>query len=54
MFSKRTCMRPRKKNRELPACVYHKHGAYWYVKKAAEGPIAAVQIFGGESAPPTH
>lgn len=26
-------MRPRKKNRELPACVYHKHGAYWYVKK---------------------
>lgn len=26
-------MRPRKKDRELPACVYRKHGAYWYVKK---------------------
>jgi len=25
--------RPRKKNRELPDCVYLKHGAYWYVKK---------------------
>src|ERR1700729_2906392 len=25
--------RPRKKNRELPDCVYPKHGAYWYVKK---------------------
>lgn len=26
-------MRPRKKNRELPSCVYLKHGAYWYVKR---------------------
>lgn len=25
-------MRPRKLNRELPPCVYHKHGAYFYVK----------------------
>lgn len=26
-------MRPRKKNRNLPPCVYLKHGAYWFVKK---------------------
>lgn len=26
-------MRPRKSDRHLPACVYHRHGAYWYVKK---------------------
>lgn len=26
-------MRARKADRHLPACVYHKHGAYWYVKK---------------------
>ncbi len=26
-------MRPRTKDRHLPACVYQKHGAYWYVKK---------------------
>lgn len=25
-------MRPRKHNRELPACVYLRHGSYWYVK----------------------
>jgi integrase len=25
-------MRPRKADRHLPACVYHRHGAYWYVK----------------------
>lgn len=25
-------MRPRKKDRHLPACVYHRHGAYWHVK----------------------
>jgi integrase len=25
-------MRPRIKDRHLPACVYQKHGAYWYVK----------------------
>jgi integrase len=25
-------MRPRKKDRHLPPCVYHKHGAYWLVK----------------------
>jgi integrase len=25
-------MRPRKKDRHLPKCVYHKHGAYWLVK----------------------
>jgi integrase len=24
--------RPRKRDRHLPACVYHRHGAYWYVK----------------------
>ncbi len=26
-------MRARKSDRHLPACVYHKHGAYWHVKK---------------------
>lgn len=26
-------MRPRKKDRHLPPCVYHRHGAYWFVKK---------------------
>lgn len=26
-------VRPRKKDRNLPQCVYLKHGAYWYVKK---------------------
>lgn len=26
-------MRPRKKNRHLPACVYQKHGAYYLVRK---------------------
>lgn len=26
-------MRPRKRNRHLPACVYHKHGAYYYVRR---------------------
>ena len=26
-------MRPRKQQRNLPPCVYSKHGAYWYVKK---------------------
>lgn len=26
-------MRPRKMDRHLPACVYHKHGAFYYVKK---------------------
>lgn len=25
-------MRPRKTDRNLPPCVYHRHGAYWYVK----------------------
>lgn len=25
-------MRPRKKDRHLPPCVHHRHGAYWYVK----------------------
>lgn len=25
-------MRPRKKDRHLPSCVYLRHGAYWYVK----------------------
>jgi len=25
--------RPRKKDRHLPRCVYHKHGAYWLVRK---------------------
>ncbi len=29
----RSDMRPRKSNRELPACVYLRHSAYWYVKK---------------------
>lgn len=24
--------RPRKKNTHLPPCVYHRHGAFWYVK----------------------
>jgi len=26
-------MRPRKQNRHLPACLYLKHGAYWWVKQ---------------------
>ncbi|WP_325437588.1 tyrosine-type recombinase/integrase [Pseudomonas nitroreducens] len=26
-------MRPRKKDRHLPACMYHKHGAYYLVRK---------------------
>jgi len=26
-------MRPRKQDRHLPACMYHKHGSYWLVKK---------------------
>jgi len=26
-------MRPRKHQRDLPACVYRKHGAYWFVKR---------------------
>ena len=26
-------MRPRKKDRHLPACVYHRHGAYYYVQR---------------------
>lgn len=26
-------MRPRGKDKHLPACVYPRHGAYWYVKK---------------------
>lgn len=26
-------MRPRKKDRHLPACMYHQHGAYWLVRK---------------------
>lgn len=26
-------MRPRKHDRHLPACMYFKHGAYWYVKR---------------------
>lgn len=28
-----TPVRPRKANRQLPPCVYVKHGAYWHVKK---------------------
>lgn len=31
--SETTSMRPRKKDRHLPPCVYHHHGAYWLVKK---------------------
>ena len=26
-------MRPRKKDRHLPACMYQKHGAYYLVRK---------------------
>jgi len=26
-------MRPRKRDRHLPPCVYHRHGAYWLVKR---------------------
>src|SRR5690348_10736789 len=26
-------MRPRKSQRELPACVYLRHGAFWFVKR---------------------
>lgn len=42
-------MRPRKKDRHLPPCVFLKHGAYWYVKRgkwtrlAADLPAALVE-----------
>lgn len=32
-------MRPREKNKHLPACVYLKHGAYWYVKRSKWHPL---------------
>lgn len=34
-------MRPRKKDRHLPSCVYHKHGAYYYVKAGKWNPLGA-------------
>lgn len=34
LFSRQTyVMRPRKRDRHLPACVYLRHGAYWLVKR---------------------
>lgn len=42
-------MRPRKTDRHLPPCVYHRHGAYWLVKRgkwtrlAAELPAALLE-----------
>lgn len=32
-------MRPRGKNKHLPPCVYHRHGAYYYVKRGNWKPI---------------
>lgn len=34
-------MRPRKKDRHLPACMYHRHGAYWLVKDGKWRRLAA-------------
>lgn len=50
-------MRPRQKNRELPACVYLRHSAYWYVKKGkwirlgAELKVALAEYARIQSAP---
>jgi integrase len=32
-------MRPRKRDRHLPACVFHRHGAYYFVKGKVWSPI---------------
>lgn len=32
-------MRPRGRDKHLPACVYHRHGAYYYVKRGVWKPI---------------
>jgi len=34
-------MRPRKTDRHLPPCVYHRHGAYWLVKRGKWTRLAA-------------
>lgn len=49
-------MKPRKADRHLPACVYHKHGAYWYVKKGkwlrlADNLPDALQAYALQSSP---
>lgn len=44
-------MRPRRKDRHLPPCVYHKHGAYWLVRggkweRLARDLPSALQAYG--------
>ncbi len=34
-------MRPRGKDKHLPPCVYHKHGAYFYVKRGIWKPLGS-------------
>ena len=50
-------MRPRGKDKHLPACVYRRHGAYWYVKRGVwkrlgDNLPAALQEYGRIIAPP--
>lgn len=50
-------MRPRGKDKHLPACVYRRHGAYWYVKRGAWKRLgnnlpAALQEYARLVAPP--
>lgn len=49
-------MRPRKRDRNLPPCVYLKHGAYWYVKAGKWTRLAsdlgdALQVYAKLAAP---
>ena len=51
-------MRPRGKDKHLPPCVFHRHGAYYYVKKGVWKPIgttltAALAEYSRIIAPPT-
>lgn len=39
--------RPRKKDRHLPACVFLRHGAYWYVKRGKWTRLAPASDLGG-------
>lgn len=51
-------MRPRGKDKHLPPCVFHRHGAYYYVKRGHWKPIgetltAALQEYSRIISPPT-
>lgn len=51
-------MRPRGRDKHLPPCVYHRHGAYWYVKRGkwtniGETLTAALSEYAKIIAPPT-